>query len=182
MGMQQEKDYFRLFLTNFFRSQPYSALRIDSIVKKFRSLIVCNVYTFSTIQSVLAAQQLCTFRYVLRSHPIVCKILSYHYLYSITRGYGDTTRETLFSSVLDQFSSALNRISPSEIDSIVKKYQSVIVRNVCNFGTIQSVPAAQTLCTFRYVLVNVLYCRFSFMGQLHFYLIFERGLSPFSVL
>ena len=57
------------------------------------------------------------------------------HVYSLLSGYGATTRERLFSSVLD-------RIFPSQIDSIVNQFRSVIVRNVYNFCTVYSVPAA----------------------------------------
>ena len=62
------------------------------------------------------------------------------HIYSLSGGYEAATRERLFSSVLDRFSSVLDRILPSQIDGIVKKFQSVIVRNVYNFCTIYSVP------------------------------------------
>ena len=40
----------------------------------------------------------------------------------------------MFSPVLDQFSSFLDRISPSQIDSIVNQFRNVIVRNVATFS------------------------------------------------
>ena len=40
------------------------------------------------------------------------------------------------NTAVNRFSSVLDRISPSEIDSIVKKFRSVIIRNVYNFCTI----------------------------------------------
>ena len=64
------------------------------------------------------------------------------HIYSLSSGYGAATREILFLSVLDLFLSFLDRISTSHIDSIVKKFRYVIVRNVYNFCTIYSVPEA----------------------------------------
>ena len=80
-----------------------------------------------------------------QSHPILRKSLSYKYLYSLSSGSGYATRERLFSSVPDQVLSVIGRILPSKIDSIVKKFWSVIVRNFYNFCTIQSVPAAKNM-------------------------------------
>ena len=45
-------------------------------------------------------------------------------------------------TIIDQFSSVIDHISPSQIDSILNQSRSVIVRDVYNFCTIQSVPAA----------------------------------------
>ena len=58
------------------------------------------------------------------------------HVYSLLKRYGATTRERLFLSVLNRFLSVLDHISPSQIDSMVNQFQSVIVRYVYNFGTI----------------------------------------------
>ena len=64
------------------------------------------------------------------------------HVYNLLSSYAAATRERLFSSLLDRFLSVLNRILPSQIDSIVNQFRSIIVRNVYNFCTIYSVPVA----------------------------------------
>ena len=57
MELQQEKDYFCLFSTDFC---PFSTVFRPPrliIVKKFRSVIIRNVYNFCTIYSMPAAQK-----------------------------------------------------------------------------------------------------------------------------
>ena len=90
MELKQEKDYFRLFLTNF---RPFLTI-------------------------------FCPPRLIWSRPAYVVILRQMDHLYSLWRGYGAKTRERLFSSVLDQFSSVLDHILPSQIDMVKTSLRS----------------------------------------------------------
>ena len=50
--------------------------------------------------------------------PLVVILRKMDHIYSLLRGYGAATSKRLFLCVLNQFSSVLDHISPSQIDTI----------------------------------------------------------------